>query len=258
MAIEMRRKDLSPFIKGAKTAHAGLLLRRGITQYDESKADGDKGKGGGAKQALIERIAGMSAPDGYRRAFARWNKATEDATRFSRFRANLSGRLYIGVDRDNALETGITVQHAWGMPMIPGSALKGLARSVARQALHDRADAVTWLFGTDTKDDVELESGAIVFHDAWWVPEANTKPFVAEIVTPHHTAYYNLGKAAATDFDSPIPAPQIAAQGQFLFVLEGEEAWRELARKLLQRGLAQRGIGGKRSSGYGYFDIPAN
>lgn len=256
MSIELGRKGLRNFIQDAKSANAGLLLRRGIAQFDEGKADGDKGKGGGAKQELIGRIAGMSASDGYRRAFARWNKATTDATRFSQFRATLSGRLYIGVDRDNALETGITVQHAWGMPMIPGSALKGLARSVARQALPDRADAVTWLFGTDTNDDVELESGAIVFHDAWWVPEEKAKPFVAEIVTPHHTAYYNLGKAAATDFDSPIPAPQIAAQGQFLFVLEGEKQWRELARKLLQRGLKQRGIGGKRSSGYGYFDIP--
>jgi CRISPR-associated protein Cmr6 len=71
----------------------------------------------------------------------------------------------------------------------------------------------------------------------------------------HHPEYYKEGKQAATDFDSPIPAPQIAVQGSFYFVIEGDPAWSKLAKRLLEKGLSERGIGAKRSSGYGFFAV---
>ncbi len=256
MATELCRDAVKEHLDDAVNANAGLLLRRGMTCYDDGKVDGDKNKGGTAKQRLIGRIAGIGPSKGYRLAFARWQRATADATRFSSFSVPLVGRLYIGVDRDNALETGITVQHVWGMPMIPGSALKGLARAAARERLAGKPDLVDWLFGDDTRDESALEAGAVIFHDAWWVPAGNAKPFVAEVVTPHHGEYYKGTGAPATDFDSPIPAAQIAAQGEFHFTLEGEQTWRGVAEALLRFGLAELGIGGKRSSGYGYFECP--
>lgn len=238
------------------TANAGLLLRRGMTQYDAAVEHDEGGKGGTEKQKLIERIAEIRLSRLYQSAFKRWKAATDDGMRFTAFEAALLGRLYIGVARESALETGLTVHHAYGMPLIPGSALKGLARAVARTQLVGRADAIAWLFGADTEDESAQEAGGIIFHDAWWVPDG--KPFVEEVVTPHHRDYYALGKAHATDFDSPVPAPQIAVQGKFLFVLEGDPAWCSVARTLLQHGLGKRGIGGKTSSGYGYFDVSAS
>lgn len=240
------------------SANAGLLLRRGLTVYEQGKTDGDSGKGGGPKQQLIQEIAKIRPSKIYKAAYRRWETATAgNSARFSQFQASLIGRLYIGLSRETALETGITVHHAYGMPMIPGSALKGLARSVARSRLAQRPDAITWIFGNEhnvaTSD--ARETGAVIFHDAWWVPEGNAKPFVEEIVTPHHHEYYgSQGNQDATDFDSPVPAPQIAAQGSFLFVLEGDPAWREIARTLLLHGLSEYGIGGKTTSGYGLFD----
>lgn len=258
MAHEVCRRSLKDYL-GRNTptsANAGLLLRRGMTGYDTAIQDGDSGKGGTEKQALIERIAALGPSPMYRAAYRRWQQATADGTRFNQFEAGLDGRLYIGVSRESALETGLTVNHAYGMPMIPGSALKGLARAVARERLADRVDVITWLFGADTGDE-SPEAGGIVFHDAWWVP--GDRPFVEEVVTPHHRDYYNLGKADATDFDSPVPAPQIAVQGRFLFVLEGDPAWSAFARALLQTGLEERGVGGKASSGYGFFrDFDSN
>lgn len=262
MATDLYRKALrdalgikpdNKFIKPAH-ANAGLLLRRGLTEYESGKTEGDSGKGGGNKQDLIREIAKTEPSSLYKAAFKRWKHATaNNGMRFVQFEAALIGRLYIGLTRESALETGINVHHAYGMPMIPGSAIKGLTRSVARTALKERAEAITWLFGNEHDvDKPELqETGSIIFHDAWWVPEGS--PFVEEIVTPHHTDYYAEGKAPATDFDSPIPAPQIAAQGKFLFVLEGDTAWCEIARSLLQHGLHHRGIGGKTTSGYGFF-----
>ena len=246
------KKHLGEAAFKGKSPNAGLLLRRGMTHYDGGKNKGDAGKGGSTKQQLIEHIAELTPSLLYRTAFRRWQQATSDATRFSAFDATLDGRLYIGVSRESALETGLTVHHAYGMPMIPGSALKGLARAVARARLGERDDAITWLFGADTHAD-DAEAGGLVFHDAWWVPEGDAKPFVAEVVTPHHRDYYQGKGKPATDFDDPVPAPQIAVQGQFHFVLEGEPAWGTLACSLLKSAMAERGIGGKRSSGYGYF-----
>lgn len=254
MKISLRRQAIrDEWFDGAVSANAGLLLRRGLKDYDEGRTSGDKAKGGSAKQKLIERLAGIAPSGGYELAFERWRNATTDPARFTRFSASLIGRLYIGLSRESALETGITVQHAWGMPMIPGSALKGVARAVARERLADKPDLVNWLFGADNHSEAAPETGALVFHDAWWVPEG--KPFAGEIVTPHHVEYYKGGGAPATDFDSPVPSPQIAAQGAFYFVIEGDENWRRVAEQLLRIALEERGVGGKRSSGYGFFSV---
>ncbi len=257
MSVKLCRCTLERFIAplATQSANPGLLLRRGLAEYEEGANQGDSNKGGTGKSKLIKSIASCSASPLYQAAFKRWKTATDsDRERFIQFEADLLGRLYIGLSHESALETGISVQHAYGMPMIPGSAIKGLARSCALEQLKGKADAMTWLFGNEHDVDTpeQQETGGIVFHDAWWVP--NGKPFVEEIVTPHHTEYYAEGKAHATDFDSPIPAPQIAAQGSFLFVLEGNPAWRSIACTLLKSGLENIGIGGKTTSGYGLFN----
>jgi CRISPR-associated protein Cmr6 len=200
----------------------------------------------------IGNVARQTVPDFYKAAFARWKQAIADGDRFASWQEKLSGRLYIGVVRENALETGITVSHTYGMPMIPGSAVKGLTRACSGDWL-DNDEACRWMFGNEWGEgDAKAETGGLIFHDAWWVPEG--QPFAAETVTVHHQGYYgSQGKTPATDFDSPVPAPQIAARGAFLFVIEGPPMWTRLAQRLLSDGLRNRGIGGKRSSGYGFF-----
>lgn len=244
------RGDHQRAIENSATANAGLMVRKGLREWPKS-GDGDA-VAGTKKAGLIQRLATMAAPDGYRWAYKRWASATNGGA-FASAQLDLIGRLYIGLTRDSALETGITVHHAWGMPMIPGSALKGISRRAAQTSstLKDQSDVIDWMFGSE--DDTRPECGGVVFHDAWWDPDCDCRPFAAEIVTPHHTEYYNMGTRHATDFDSPIPAPQIAAQGRFRFVVEGDEAWAKLALALLKVALQQHGVGGKTTSGYGLF-----
>ncbi|MHB1592309.1 MAG: type III-B CRISPR module RAMP protein Cmr6 [Sulfuricella sp.] len=235
-----------------ETPHPGLLLSRGLVTWP---ADGEGG--GQAKKALIDRVAQIGPSPLYQAALARWQMTTSQAP-FSVIEATLSGRLYIGVTRDNALETGVTTSHTYGMPMIPGSAVKGLCRAAARKREID-VKARTWMFGNEPENDVDAEIGGLIFHDAWWVGGANDKPFVPEIITPHHQEYYgSKGETPATDFDSPIPANQIAVTGKFYFVIEGDQRWASMAVKLLEVALSEYGIGGKRSSGYGFFNESSN
>ncbi len=228
--------------------HPGLRIAHGLDRWPE-------GDSSDAKHKLIAKIAELEVPAFYKKALERWQQVTADKARFHAFSGDISQRLYIGVTRDSPLETGVTVSHSYGMPIIPGSSLKGLARATATYlerngSFQIRPEVMRWLFGEggDTG-----ESGGLYFHDAWWT--GSGEPFVAEIVTPHHTGYYGKeGKEPASDTDSPIPVPQIAVQGGFYFVIEGDAAWTPVAAALLQNGLQQWGIGGKKSSGYGRFD----
>jgi CRISPR-associated protein Cmr6 len=252
MNIDLRRTALQRiFMDPASEPHAGLLMRRGM-RYWPRTAEG-AADGGTEKAAVIDSLAQVRPSALYCHAYDRWRRVTADAERFANFVAELEARLYIGVSRDSALESAATVQHAYGMPMIPGSAVKGLARACFRDWFGGEAQAMRYVFGNE-HDSTALEPGALHFHDAWWVPQEECRPFVREVVTPHHRDYYgSAGGEPATDFDSPIPAPQVAVQGEFYFVIEGEPAWASLVASVLKQGLAQRGIGGKRSSGYGAF-----
>lgn len=121
------------------------------------------------------------------------------------------------------------------------------------------------LFGTDS-DDENADAGYLIWHDAWWIPQITgdgklatgkdkNQPFVGEIVTVHHQQYYNGDLPEALDIENPIPNQQIAIQGSFYFVIEGESRWVEFAQMLLQDMLVEQGMGAKGSNGYGYFNI---
>ena len=249
MTIYLMRESLKKLISDdLKDAHAGLLMQRGLTKWDKD----DKK----AKADLIQKIAKIPAPKKdslYALAFTRWVQATSDTCRFATLAAGISGRLYTGLNSAGALETGISTHHTYGMPLIAGSSVKGIARSHAESLGLDKAH-LTVLFGDDS-DSGSLKAGALVWHDAWFIP-ANTPPFAAEIITTHHQDYYNGKQLEADEMESPIPNQQIATQGNFYFVIEsapGAQAWAEYAQNLLFQALQTQGAGSKTASGYGYF-----
>ena len=249
MTISLMRENLKKLISdGLKDAHAGLLMQRGLPEWNQDDKQ--------AKADLIQKIVKIPAPKEsslYALAFTRWVQATSDTGRFATLAAGISGRLYTGLNSAGALETGISTHHTYGMPLIAGSSVKGIARSYAESLGLDKAH-LTVLFGDDS-DSGSLKSGALVWHDAWFVP-ANTPPFAAEIITTHHQDYYNGKQPEADEMESPIPNQQIATQGSFYFVIEsapGAQAWAEYAKNLLFQALQTQGAGSKTASGYGYF-----
>jgi len=230
--------------------HPALRLAHGLDEWPSS-TDPKK------KQDLIQAIVDLRVPDFYRQALSRWKAYTGDRSRFYSFEMRLVHRLYVGLSRDNPVETGVTIAHTYGMPILPGSSLKGLARASAEYVAHGSGglspEALRWMFGEGGD---QGEVGGLIFHDAWWCGPPDRPPFVLEVVTPHHTEYYRgSGDVAASDTDSPVPNTQIAVQGSFLFTVEGDPGWTTVAAHLLTMGLQQWGIGGKKSSGYGLFEI---
>jgi CRISPR-associated protein Cmr6 len=233
--------------------HAGLLLTRGWKEY--VKGEGDEGQAG--KAAHIDRVCHEPPSRLYELAYARWLKATIDARRFRSLYTELQHRMFIGLTAGAAIETGVCSSHSYGMPMIPGSSVKGCARGYA-QKIGMEASYRAALFGEDPEavghSGRQPGAGCLVWHDAWWTPRLAVRPYVREVVTVHHPDYY-AGNGAATDFDSPVPNAQIAVQGGFYFVVEGDPAWAELAIKLLKAALADTGMGAKRAAGYGFMAV---
>lgn len=222
-----------------KQAHIGLLLQRGLRRYD-GKSDKP------TKNEFIKQIARCNdAPKIYTKAFRRWLTNTSDTSRYSFTTAKIVGRLYTGLSSATALETGLTTHHTYGMPMLAGSSVKGVVATYAEQiGLPENIRQV--LFGD------EDNSGAVIWHDAWWIPNSG-KPFVEEIITTHHQNYYN-GKQDIDEMEDPIPNQQIACSGSFYFAVEAvNQAWATFATNLLLQMLENQGMGSKTASGYGYF-----
>lgn len=223
------------------SANAGLLLQRSLSKWDKD----DKS----AKENVISRVCEISTPELYEKAYKRWLTMTSDKSRYASTPAKIIGRLYTGLSSATALETGISTHHTYGMPMLAGSSVKGAVAAYAEQiGLKEKnIDVYRVLFGD------EDNSGAVIWHDAWWIPNSG-KPFVEEIVTTHHQEYYNGTQAQADELENPIPNQQIACEGSFYFAVEAvNQAWATFATNLLLQMLENQGMGSKTASGYGYF-----
>jgi CRISPR type III-B/RAMP module RAMP protein Cmr6 len=251
MIVAIRKHLPKP---GAGAAHAGLILASYLAHHEE-KHDKDKGA---ARRELFDaaiKASGESASI-YNLVFERWKSSTSGVDVASS-ELEVQDRLIVGLGAESMLETGITLHHTYGMPMIPGSALKGLAAHYCNRELgsenpdlrvSQKHHAV--IFGT-TED-----SGHVVFHDAWILPGG--KGLVRDVMTPHHGAYYGcLPGSMPTDFDDPNPVGFLSVAGRFRVAVSCENRdWADFALHLLKAALRDWGVGGKTTSGYGRMQEP--
>ncbi len=163
------------------------------------------------------------------------------------------------------LEVGLTTLHTYGMPVIPGSAIKGACRDTA-EALMKEGRVTQEQFDAVIGD--QKSAGLCVFYDAWYVPDSvGGKPFHRDVVTVHHPDYYQQrNNAWPTDFDDPTPVPFIVVKpgAKFLFAVklpecetdEKRQKWADFVKKLLIHAMTTHGVGGKVNAGYGWFKAP--
>ena len=77
------------------------------------------------RASWLADLANISVAPHYARSFERWRASfTATGDRVAEF--TLESRLLIGHGNASATDVGLTVHHTWGVPIIPGSALKGL------------------------------------------------------------------------------------------------------------------------------------
>jgi len=193
----------------------------------------------------------------------------------------VSWRLIVGLGASHPQETSMTLHHIYGIPYIPGSAVKGVTRhwtvlkfadNIAREinesfekviervssALETDVDLNKEIDGITFKDLLEIfgtqeHEGKIIFFDAYPIENLKLK---IDIMNPHYPDYYT-GNEPPTDWQNPIPIKFLTVDSntKFQFYLAGKN--KELLDKtksLLKEALINYGIGAKTSLGYGIFE----
>lgn len=238
--------------------------------------------------ALIKQAHQIPEPAEYKALFQRWRATFAQHTLpqylyVAQREACVRGRMAVGLGADGVLETAIMLHRIYGVPYIPGSALKGLAAAYAHRFL----DGAPWRKETrDQQGQIVTELGAahkmmfgdttsagyITFFDALYVPgsghknheENKAKALCPDVMTVHHPQYYQeqpierdgaMHLAPPADWDSPMLIPFVSATGRYLVVLAGPMAWVESAFDILALALDELGVGGKTATGYGCLTL---
>lgn len=253
---EACRKEISLWWGQKKVgSNAGLLRDRFL-----KVAVKDKKNHPDARRDLFEAmcLAIAQSKETYAAAYYRQESALKNLKSKGLF--STDGRMVIGLGGENVLETGLTLNHTYGTPMIPGTALKGLAAHYCHQAW-GAADEKFKLGGEhhQTIFGTTEDSGHIIFHDAWITPQSLDGSLQLDVMTPHHGEYYSdkNGLTPPTDFEDPNPVTFLSVVGTFHVAVscdvsgpDGDE-WAERIFGLLSDALREWGIGGKTNAGYG-------
>lgn len=253
---DVLRKALSS--KNAAPAHPGLLMDRYLVTHARSSGQGGAGDADRVKvlRHAIDSIKEIESL--HRQAFARYQSHLADAITWT---MKTTSPLVIGLGAQNPLEVGLTFHHSFGVPIIPGTAIKGLLAHYSEEVLGLDGPTRETLFGTTGS------SGMFVFYDAWIVPSSLSGCLRQDVITVHHPDYYaqrpvdgapvNSDFAPPSDFDDPNPVAFLHTVGEFAFAIEPvfesehRSDWCQYVKHALVRALYDWGIGAKTRSGYG-------
>ncbi|MBS1553116.1 MAG: type III-B CRISPR module RAMP protein Cmr6 [Bacteroidetes bacterium] len=200
-----------------------------------------------------------------------------------KFEFEIDWRLAIGLGTESVFETSMTLHPIYGIPYIPGQAVKGITRSwivneYFKQKEEDAvADSETFckLFGCPKMADKNRKSklgkdhqGCVVFFDAFPTSTPNLK---VDVMNPHYGPYYAAtDNTPPADYYNPVPIYFLTVEEtSFQFIIGVKEKNNitekdfdgngkddtilNIAEKYLKEALQNQGIGAKSAVGYGYF-----
>jgi CRISPR/Cas system CMR subunit Cmr6 (Cas7 group RAMP superfamily) len=178
-----------------------------------------------------------------------------------RLEAEPEWRLAVGLNSNaNAHEIGLALHGTYGWPVIPGSALKGLAAAWAAESGADDAD-MGRVFGGPRlgTSDIAPGRGSVRFLDA--IPSGKPVTVVADVLTPHVKPYYDSMVTGAAlvppaEYHNPVPLMFLTVRGTYAVDLYGDdEAGVALAARWLAEAGDELGAGAKTAAGYGYLSV---
>ena len=245
----MRRPDGKLLIETPGGDNASLLFDR---YFSATALDTNKAK---VQSDLFDHIVKLTgSSEAYAAAYQAWSAGLRRLPGQMEFTITLSSPLALGLGNSSPYEVGLQFLRLYGMPVIPGSSLKG----ALRQALAELTDS-------NSKHGPEIDAvfgspnamSALTVFDAWPIPSSATHPFMREVMTPHHGEYYMGGQPLPLDSDTPVPVSYLAVKPKVQFTLliqAPSQEWREILTTLL-RQVGKQGIGAKVNSGMGRFKV---
>jgi CRISPR type III-B/RAMP module RAMP protein Cmr6 len=211
------------------------------------------------------------------------------------FEATLAGRMMVNLAGGVVENAGIALDRCFGLPFIPGSAVKGISRAHAlweiREAKGDEKLALLrpamvlfgygahdvkpkgdfgWAGGAHAAETIADQIGTRDFKGcACFLPAYPTTvpTLVVDMVNPHYPDYYSGRKSRAEDNESPIPnyfhAVEAGSSFGFAVLINRVPTLANLsladvlnqAKRWLERAVTRKGVGAKTAAGYGWFEI---
>ena len=165
------------------------------------------------------------------------------------FRAVSRSRLLVNHTGGIIENSNLALHRIFGFPVIPGSALKGIARSAAAAVLcEEDKERFARVFGGEKKGDSKL-AGSVAFLMA--LPVDSKWEMEVDVLTSHY--------GSDTKNPNPVPFLAIKAGAVFEFMIAPTarkvDGDLEFAEKYLKIALAENGVGAKTAAGYGWFEI---
>ena len=177
-------------------------------------------------------------------------------------------RLLIGIGPESPYSSTslMTLHHVYGIPYIPGSAIKGVLRNCWIQENFEgkeedalKCDVFRALFGgsEDVEAGTQAQAGALTFFDSFPVDGFQLE---FDVQTPHYPDYYQSQKAP-TDDQKPIPIsiPAIVESKFLVMIAVNNDKWPRKyyndVEEMLGRALTEYGLGAKTALGYGLGEV---
>ncbi|NFC30380.1 type III-B CRISPR module RAMP protein Cmr6, partial [Clostridium botulinum] len=149
-------------------------------------------------------------------------KNLENKFKWLNFQGTVNDKLVIGLGNQSVFETDITLHHTYGIPYIPGSALKGVFRNyIIQEYFKYCSDKCHEECNKECEKDANKDSlfikifggknnkgesvqGNVIFMDSF----SNNYSIKRDIMTPHHKDYYSSKEEQILlplDSDDPTP-----------------------------------------------------
>lgn len=165
-----------------------------------------------------------------------------------------------GLGLEHPVENGFAFLTPYGLPYLAGSGVKGVFRKAAEELTCEDDAPLTLadvdaLFGPEDNDNARR--GALAFWDVF----PDCPAMSVEIMTPHHSGYYQNG-GTPNDAGQPNPIPFLAVPhgAKFRFVVQCDERrlpemlagrWKDVVTAIFAHACDWNGFGAKTAVGYG-------
>lgn len=169
--------------------------------------------------------------------------------------ATLETRFATGLGGPHPTETGFTFERSIGVPYLPGSSVKGLARAAADLRGEGDTKKETLFGPNQVRAESRAWAGDLVFLDAY---PATWPRLELDIINCHHPLYYGGKRSYPAETEDPVPVYflTVAAGTRFTFRVlsrSGDPKSASDGAELLRFGLKELGAGAKTAVGYGAF-----
>jgi len=209
-----------------------------------------RGKLAGIRLALPCRLMPLRLYEGYKRRFQEmlsvlrgqgWSVRQADL--------KLSWRLSVDLGAASVYETSINLHRNYGVPVVPGSAVKGVTRHYA-STIKIAKPLFEQIFGDINR------KGEVLFFDALPLPEGKDCFVVLDVMNVHYKKYYETQTEPPGDWMSPVPVFFLAVEGicYRFSVAARDEKLADEALRLVKGAVRELGVGAKTSAGYGFFE----